>query len=146
MGSAYKKSKRRSDSSSEPPKKVTLFIDRCAWTRTLEEALKEHDIPFVAHKDIFAQDCPDDEWLRGVAERGWIVVTRDKNIRRKANELRAFRESGLHVFVLASGNASAEDHATLIIELYPKFLAKAHTTSPPAMFSVSLGRSISLIR
>jgi hypothetical protein len=59
----------------------TLFIDRCAWSRRLGEALATADIPFVAHHDRFAPDAPDEEWLAGVANQGWLVLTRDKNIR-----------------------------------------------------------------
>lgn len=110
------------------------------------EVLTEAKIPFIAHHQRFAQDCPDEEWLIAAGSEGWIVVTRDKNIRRKANELKAFREAKLIVFVLASGNASAADSAALVVELYPTFLKRANTDKPPAMFSVSLGRTISRVR
>ena len=109
------------------------------------EVLTEAKIPFIAHHQRFTQDCPDEEWLIAAGSEGWIVVTRDKNIRRKANELKAFRAK-LIVFVLASSNASAADSAALVVELYPTFLKLANTGKPPAMFSVSLGRTISRVR
>lgn len=147
MASAKRKSKKRSASNSAPPpERTALFIDRSAWSRVLGDALETADIPHVAHHQHFKHDCPDEEWLRGVSGRGWIVLTRDQNIRRKVNELRAFREAGLHVFVLASGNASAADHAALVVKLYPKFLTLVQKIPPPAMFSVSLKESITLVR
>lgn len=78
------------------------------------EVLTEAKIPFIAHHQRFAQDCPDEEWLIAAGSEGWIVVTRDKNIRRKANELKVFCEAKLIVFVLASSSASAADSAALL--------------------------------
>jgi len=77
---------------------------------------------------------------------GWIVLTRDKNIRRKPNELKAFRDHRVIAFALTSGNSSAADVATLITILYPKMLRKAKGTKPPAMFSITLAGTINTIK
>jgi hypothetical protein len=133
----------RPDAASAAP---ILFIDRCAWSRRLDEALKQAAIPFIAHRERFAPACPDTEWLAVAGQEGWIVLTRDQAIRRKANELRAFRDAKLIVFALASGNATAEDTARLVVELYPRILRKARDTKPPAMFSVTLAGGINPVR
>lgn len=146
MASAKQKSKKRSASNNAPPERPTLFIDRCARSGAMRKALLDAGIPFVAHDDLFADDCPDAEWLRAIKGKGWIVITRDDNIRRKANEQKAFREAGLFVFVLASGNAPAVEHAALVVELYPAFIRHTGKTKPPAIFSVSRGRTISRLR
>lgn len=143
---AKQKSKKRSASSGSALPDLPLFIDRCAWSKRLGEALKTAGIEHIAHHERFAPSCPDDEWLSAAGQENWIVVTRDQNIRRKANELKAFRDAGLIVFALASGNASAADTANLLVDLYPRFLQLARNTKRPAMFSVSLGRTISLVR
>jgi hypothetical protein len=89
-----KKSKKRSASSSaSPPDSTALFIDRCAWSNRLGEALTAANISYIPHHQRFAPDCPDEEWLPVAGKAGWIVLTRDKNIRRKPNELRAFKEN-----------------------------------------------------
>lgn len=141
-------SKKRSVSSSDSPPDATpiLFIDRCAWSRRLGEALTAADIPFIAHQQRFASACPDEEWLQVAGTEGWIVLTRDQAIRRKPNELKAFRAAKLILFALASGNASAEDTARLLVTLYPKMMRKARATQPPAMFSVTLAGGINLVR
>lgn len=76
----------------------------------------------------------------------WIVVTRDQAIRRKPNEIKAFRETKLVMFALASGNATAEETAKLIVCLYPKMLRKAMAANRPAIFSVTLAGGINLVR
>lgn len=141
-------SKKRSASSSDslPDAVPLLFIDRCAWSRKLGEALDAAGIRFVAHHQKFAPACPDVEWMKAVGREGWIVLTRDQAIRRKPNELKAFRDAGLIMFALASGNASAEDTARLVVELYPKMLRKAQAVKPPAMFSVTMAGGINPVR
>lgn len=123
-----------------------LFIDRCAWSRSLDEALRRADIPFVAHRDRFEPACPDEEWLAVAGREDWIVITRDQAIRRKPNELQAFRDARLSLFVLASGNATAADTARLLVGLYPKILELAKAAERPAMYSVTLSGSIRAVR
>jgi predicted nuclease of predicted toxin-antitoxin system len=148
MASRKQTSKKRSASSSDSPPEAApqLFIDRCAWSRRLGEALNQAGIQFVAHHEKFAPACPDEVWMRAAGREGWIVITRDQAIRRKPNELKAFRDAKLIMFALASGNASAEDTARLVLELYPKLLAKARGAKPPAMFSVTLAGNINPVR
>lgn len=142
-----KKSKKRSASNNAaPPDSPTLFIDRCAWSHRLGEALTQLGAPFIPHHEQFAPDCPDEEWLETAGKQGWIVLTRDKNIRRKPNELRAFRDHKVLGFVLTSGDASAADTAALVTVVYPKLIRKAKGTKPPAMFSVTLAGAINPIK
>jgi predicted nuclease of predicted toxin-antitoxin system len=141
-------SKKRSASSNDSPPDAgaPLFIDRCAWSRKLGEALRQAGIQFIAHHERFAPACPDEEWMKVAGREGWIVITRDQAIRRKPNELKAFREAKLIMFALASGNASADDTARLVVELYPRIVRKAHSSKPPAMFSVTLAGGINPVR
>jgi hypothetical protein len=95
MASAKKKSSKRSATSSvwPPPDAPTLFIDRSAWSNRLADALRSHNIAFIALHDRFPIDVSDEEWLRVASNEGWIVLSRDKRIRRKPNELAALQSS-----------------------------------------------------
>lgn len=117
-------SKKRSASSNASPPDAAplLFIDRCAWSRRLGEALTAAGIPFIAHHQRFAPVCPDEEWMQVAGSEGWVVLTRDQAIRRKPNELKAFRAAKLILFALASGNASAADTARLVEEPFDETL------------------------
>lgn len=110
------------------------------------EALEAAGIKYIPHHAHFAPDCPDDEWLPVVGKEGWIVLTRDKNIRRKPNELHAFKTNRVVAIVLASGQASAADTASLITSLYPKIMRKLQGLKPPAMLTVTLKGNISPIK
>jgi hypothetical protein len=142
-----KKSKKRSASSNAaPPDTPQLFVDRCAWSYRLGEALTAQGIPFIPHHERFAPACPDEEWLEVAGKEGWIVLTRDKNIRRKPNELQAFRDHGVIAFVLTGGDATAVDTAALVTSLYTKMMRKAKAVKPPAMFTLTMSGIIGTIR
>jgi hypothetical protein len=133
-----KKSKKRSASNSVAlPESASLFIDRCAWSRPLGEALDQLAVPYIAHHQRFAPEAPDEEWLAVAGRESWIVLTRDKHIRRRPSELEAFREHKVIVFVLAAGNASAVETAELVTRLYDKIQRLANQVKPPVMYSVT---------
>lgn len=141
---AKKKSKKPSVSSSAaPPEPITLFIDRCAWSRALGEALDKIGANYIAHHHRFEPDAPDEVWLEAAGQEGWAVITRDKRIRWRPAELEAFRDHKVKVFVLVSGNASAAETADLVTNLYPKIQKLAVAAKPPAMFRISQAGTIS---
>jgi hypothetical protein len=142
-----KKSKKPSASSSAaPPEPITLFVDRCAWSRPLGEALDKIGANYIAHHQRFEPGEPDEVWLEVAGREGWVVLTRDKRIRWRPAELDAFRDHKVVVFVLVSGNMSAAETADLIARLYPKILRLAIQAKPPVMYRVTRTGTISLIK
>ena len=75
---------------------IQLFIDRDTWSRVLDSTLRDAGVPFVTHREHFTHDTPDVDWIAEAGRMGWVVVTRDQHIRRRANELAAVREARLH--------------------------------------------------
>jgi len=115
----------------------TLFIDRCAWSKKLGDALDLAQIPYVAHHSLFAHDVADEVWLTAVKDNGWVILTRDKNIRYKANEHRALVEAGLFMFVLTQGGLSAEETGRIVTQSYSKICKAIASATPPAIFSLT---------
>jgi hypothetical protein len=129
--------------SAAPPERPTLFIDRCAWSGLLGRALTAAGIPFVEHAQLFPPACPDEVWLEGVTGKGWLVVTRDQQIRYKVNEQAAARRAGLHLFVFTRGALPAAQTAELLVAAYPAMVRLAAATAAPAFFSIQLGGHVS---
>lgn len=123
----------------------TLFIDRCAWSGVLG-AVQLAGIPFVAHHQIFAPDAPDDVWLAGVAEKGWLVVTRDQRIRYKINEQRAAIQAQLHLFVFTQGGLPAAETAAILVRAYPAVCRCAGSRPPPAFWSLQRSGEVVALR
>lgn len=85
----------------------------------------------------FTPDAPDEAWLAVAGREKWIVLTRDKRIRRRPAELEAFREHKVVVFVLAAGNASAAETADLVTRFFDKIQRLASHAKPPVMYNVT---------
>lgn len=79
---------------------VTYFFDHnLSWRMAAILRLVGIETQWV--KDYFGRDDVDDEeWIRVVAEKGWIAVSDDYKMRRKPAEVAALKKSGLIVLVL----------------------------------------------
>lgn len=81
-----------------------FFFDRSLGkisARRLRE--QGHVVHLVA--DFYADDAqtiPDEEWIAEGCARGWVLLTKDKRIRYRAQELGALQ--GGFLFCLADGN------------------------------------------
>lgn len=100
---------------------IVFFVDRCLGSRLVPDSLRAAGWCAEAHDDHFRPTTPDVEWIRVVAKRGWVILTKDRAIGRKPDERRVLYEEGARIVVLAS---------------------KAHTTGPEiaAAFTSAAGR------
>ena len=70
--------------------------------------------------DKFDAGVTDPEWLVEAGRQDWIVLTKDKAIRRRQNELTALINSGVRAFVLAAGEMTGPEQASLFGSIIPK--------------------------
>jgi len=83
-----------------------FFIDRCLGKK-LADSLRNVGATVEIHDDYFKQkDMKDEDWLREVGERNWVVLTKDKKIANRSWELKAVTEGNVRLFVLVDGNVS----------------------------------------
>ena len=90
---------------------VTFFIDRCLGKK-LAKVLRAQGLIVEIHDDHFAKDAQDVDWLPGVGQRGWVVLTKDERIAKRSLERIAVASAGIKMFVLVSQNLSGADTAT----------------------------------
>lgn len=98
----------------KPPEPFTWFIDR-SLGRKIAVDLRAAGFHVEEHSAHFADDAPDVEWLGEVGRRGWVVLTKDKAVRRNALELATILESGVACFSLGHGNLKAEQMARAFV-------------------------------
>ena len=67
------------------------------------------------HDDHLPLDAPDEEWVALVGRMGWVVITKDKNVRYRAAELDAIRRHSARVIVIRMKNATGPDIAELLV-------------------------------
>jgi hypothetical protein len=78
---------------------TTFFTDRDLG-KQFPALLRNAGISVEGHIDHFPDDAKDEDWIVEVGKRGWAVVTHDKRIRYKQNELAAVKAAGIAMFVL----------------------------------------------
>lgn len=83
---------------------MTFFIDSCLGTG-IKQHLIDMGLDAVLHDEMFAQGTPDTDWITGIAAKGWPVLTRDRNIKRRRLTLQAIIEGPLKFFSIGSGQA-----------------------------------------
>jgi predicted nuclease of predicted toxin-antitoxin system len=127
------------------PAPVTFFIDRCLG-KAVGEALKRARAKVELHDDHFAQDVPDEDWIPEVTRRGWVILTKDKNIRRRPGEREALLTAGARIFTLTSGNMRGEDMAALFVRQLRDMRTVARKAKPPFVAIVTEDQIEMLVR
>lgn len=112
-----RKSKKRSDASSTwQREEPVLFLDRNLGKHVIADRLRAEGMPVEVHDDHLPPDAPDEDWLAHVGRKGWIALTKDKNIRYRTAELAAMRKHGARVVVIRAKNATAADVAEMVVK------------------------------
>jgi predicted nuclease of predicted toxin-antitoxin system len=144
MAGPAQKSTRRSAASSGQPE-VTFFIDRSLGKHVVPEALRAAGALVEIHDDHFAPDTADDVWLRSVAQRGWVVLTKDKAIRYRKNEKAAVVAASGRLFVVTAGNITGAEIAAAFVRALPRIHRLLWNQPPPFIATVSASGVVSLL-
>jgi hypothetical protein len=113
---------------------VVFFTDRDLGLQ-FPAILREAVLRVERHADHFAPDCPDEDWLRDVASRGWIALTHDARIRYKPNELAAVVQHNVALLVVV-GQAPYADLARSFVATVARVLAFLVDHRPPVIGKV----------
>src|SRR3972149_10630105 len=126
-----KKSKKRFDASSgeKLPDPLLFFLDRAMGKRFVAEALSNPDLNIKVEvlDDYFEPNTNDEEWLKFVGKKGWILFTKDKKIRYRAAVVEIIKKGKIRMFILSRGNLLGHEMAQIIINALPaikKFIFK----------------------
>jgi hypothetical protein len=116
----------------------TLFIDEnhCR-NKALLEGLSAAGIVFEKHCDYFDRGTNDVIWIPYAGLRGWVVVTTDDNIRRRAIEKRKVLTRKVRLFVFTNNNTFGAVMAQLLITAMPEMKALIDRQAPPLMASIT---------
>lgn len=69
------------------------WIDRCLGTDVVPTALRDAGIEIRTYADLYPNNSNvlDEVWIPEVAGLDWVILTKDKNIRRSPVEITALR-------------------------------------------------------
>ena len=118
---------------SRPP---TFFIDECLGGHILAAALRQEGIDVKLARSEFPEGTRDADWLPVVGERGWIVLTKDRNIRRRELEIQALVRARVRAFVLTAADLTGPEQAAVFVRALPKMLRICQSTKGPFIGSI----------
>jgi hypothetical protein len=87
----------------------------------------------------------DEEWLREVGQRGWIVLTRDDRIRYRFQERTALFHAGVRAFVLARRSLSGAAMAEAFVQALPAMRRFVVRHQAPCIACVTQAGSVALL-
>lgn len=131
MGAGMKKSKKPSGSSSRPQSEPALFLDRNPGRHIIADRLRSEGIRVEVHDDHLPLDAPDEEWIALVGRKGWIAITKDKNVRYRTAELVAIRKHSARVIVIRMKNATGSEIAEVLVKGWQRVTRHASKTPAP---------------
>ncbi len=115
-----------------------FYVDRCLG-KAVARALRDAGADVRVHDDHFAQDALDEVWIPDVAARGWVILTKDKNIRRRHGEREATLLAAARMFTLSSGNMRGAVMAETFVRHLDAMTATALGLAPPLLAVVGEG-------
>ena len=134
MTTQRKRSKRRCGGNTRRKRRrpnPTFLFDQCLGSRRLAEAYVAQGCKkILLLADKFPVDADDQVWLAEAGRRRWVVLTKDRLIRKRRLELLAVHNSKARVFVLSGGNLSAADLVDAFVAALPKILKICHQRGP----------------
>ncbi len=116
---------------SPPPE---FFVDRSVGEVVVPSALRATG--YIVHTlrslygERIAQTIDDEVWLRRAGGEGWIVLVKDKKIRRRPHELQAIRDSAAKVFCLTSGSITGQEMANIVLKHANRMVARSRRKGP----------------
>lgn len=131
--------KKQSDTKSgrEPPSRTVFYLDENVDCGTIVTALRRLDICIERHRDHFLPGEDDVVWLPAVAERGWVIITKDRDPQRHPIVRDAFLAAKAKVFILRAKDLTGEGLANLLSDRIRKMDRLARNTRAPCLFKVT---------
>jgi hypothetical protein len=116
------------------------FIDENLLGVAKALAILRDDVTFPGRPGCpIARHCRDEDWLQEVGDRGWNVIMRDKNIRKRKPEMDQLIRHGVKAFCLTtSGNLNKWDIATVLVPQWAE-MTRIGEGSGPFLYAVTRG-------
>jgi hypothetical protein len=96
--------------------------------------------------DFLQPGAKDTDWLAALAGQDWIVLTKDKNIRRRPLEAQALIAAGLRVFVITSTDLTGDEAGSIFVEAIPKIRRFCQKHEPPFIAGVTRMAEVTMLK
>ena len=117
-------------------------LDNC---QPILDVLVTNGIQHRRHRDHFERGASDEVWLKYVAERAWIVLTKDKRNRYNEIEREALRRHRVLEFYFGSGNFTGAEMAQALANAIGKMKELCRENDPPLVGSITRSGHITVV-
>jgi hypothetical protein len=107
--------------------------------------LRSHGFTVEVHGDHFTDTERDEVWLTAISGKGWIVLSKDGNIRKRELERRAMLDAGVHAFWLGRSDVNATEIAEILRRAIPKIVRLVDNASAPVHAVIRRDASIDVL-
>lgn len=129
-------------SPSRPPPE--FFVDRSLGRHRVAHALRESGWLLRTHHEVFGdrdEHVPDVEWLEYCGRRGLPVLSKDRRLRYRPEEIAAIRRHRVRAFVLTRGSLRAAEQ-TARFEASRGAIVAASMEAGPFVYAVHADRIV----
>jgi len=120
-------------------------LDRSLGRLKVAAALRDAGATIEIHDDRFPPDAPDELWLREAGKKGWVVLTKDKNIRFHSREKMALVSHDVQAFVLTAGALNGDEMAEIFVGALEKITTVISKNKSGFVATISRGGAIRLV-
>lgn len=97
------------------------------------------------HETHFPPDCEDIAWIPEVGKRGWVILTKDAEIRNNQLKLITLLQASTATFILSAKKLSGPEMAQAFIAAIPDILRLLQKFSVPFVARISAGGRVSIL-
>ncbi len=108
-------------------------------------ALRQAGAVCHVHDDHFAADAPDEDWLKGAGDAGWVVITKDTRIRYREPELAALIAANVRAFVFTTADLNGPEMAEMVVTALPAITRLCNRIPPPFIARIGKGGRVHLL-
>lgn len=130
---------------SRPLPDPVLFLDECLGSTDVPEALRQQSCQVEVFLEHFKSGTPDQDWLPIVGGKSWVVLTKDKMIRKRKAEMEALVRGGVAAFVLTTGDLTGAEIAAAFSKAIPRIKKVLRDYLPPFVAAVRGDGSVELL-
>lgn len=144
MNARKRKSRKPSAASNKSLPDQVIFIERNLGKHIVAQILQNVGEQVEVHDDHLPQDAADEEWIQLVGEKGWLAVTKDKNIRYRQSELEAIKKYKARIFVIRAKNVTADDIGNILLKASRRMKKFSARTKAPFVAAIHGDGSLKL--
>jgi PIN domain-containing protein len=126
--------------------RIVFFADQNLSGDAIPQALIDSTgYPCQKHKDNFALDAHDVDWLPQIGRRGWILVAKDWRMLQRPIERQAILASNVRAFIFRERSLKGQIMAEIIKVAAPHMIRAIDRFQAPFVFSLETNGHITAL-